>query len=306
MLVRNTSVRRQACARVAVWPARMTRHAARAASARLSTLAMSATLTGLAALIVQVMRIAALTLVTVAGHPAAAATLQISPVMVELGPKDNASGLTLRNPGEQPLYGQVRVYRWTQVDGDDVLSPTQEIVASPPLIQIPAQAEQLVRLVRPAPDAGVGAGAGATPSATASAAERNYRLLIDELSDPGEKPADGVTIRLRYSVPVFVEPPGNSGTPQLKWTLQQDGGGWELAVENIGTRRAQISAVELVDAGGAAHLLNKGLLGYALAGQARRWHVTLPPDTGLGGAMRLRAAVNATPVTASIRIEPRP
>lgn len=272
------------------------------ASATLSALATSATLTGLAARVVPAIRIAALALVTVAGHPAAAATLQISPVMVELGPKDNASGLTLRNPGEQPLYGQVRVYRWTQVDGNDVLSPTQEIIASPPLIQIPAQAEQLVRLVRPAPDA------GATPSATAtaSAAEQNYRLLIDELPDPGEKPADGVTIRLRYSVPVFVEPPGNSGTPQLKWTLQQDSGGWDLAVENTGTRRAQISAVELVDASGAAHLLNKGLLGYALAGQARRWHVTLPPDTGLGGAVRLRAAVNATPVTASIRIEPRP
>jgi fimbrial chaperone protein len=232
-----------------------------------------------------------LALVIAVSHFAKAATLQISPVMVELGSQDNASGLTLRNPGDQPLYGQVRVYRWTQTDGEDVLSPTQEIVASPPLIQIPARAEQLVRLVRPAPAPGSG--------------EQSYRLLIDELPEPGEKPADGVTIRLRYSVPVFVEPPGASGSPQLKWTLQQGSGGWDLVVENTGTRRAQISAVELVDATGTAHLLNKGLLGYALAGQTRRWSITLAPDAGPGGAMSLRAAVNATPVTASIRVEPR-
>ncbi len=279
MLVRDTSVRGSVCARVAVWPAGMSRGVALVVSATLTTLLVPARWVTPLALVVM-------------ARPAVAATLQISPVMIELRPKDHASGLILRNSGGQPLYGQVRVYRWTQVDGDDVLSPTQDIVASPPLIQIPAQAEQLVRLVRPAEDA--------------AASEQSYRLLIDELPEPGEQLADGVTIRLRYSVPVFVEPPGASGSPQLEWTLQRSSDGWDLSVENIGTRRARISVVELVDMGGTAHLLNKGLLGYALAGQVRRWHVTLPPDTGLGGAMSLRAAVNATPVTASIRIEPRP
>jgi fimbrial chaperone protein len=227
-----------------------------------------------------------------ASRCAVAATLQISPVMVELSAKENASGLTLRNPGDQPLYGQVRVYSWSQVDGEDVLSPTEEIVASPPLIQIPAQAEQLVRLVRPVPGA--------------SAAEQSYRLLIDELPDAGDKPADGVTIRLRYSVPVFVEPPGATGIPRLTWSLQRGADGWDLVVENTGARRAQISAVELVDPAGAVHTLNKGLLGYALAGRTRRWRVPLAPDAGLSGAMTIRAAINATPVTASVRVEPRP
>jgi hypothetical protein len=42
----------------------------------------------------------------------------------------------LQNLGEAPVYGQVRVYLWEQKDGDDVLTPTQEVVASPPIIQI--------------------------------------------------------------------------------------------------------------------------------------------------------------------------
>ncbi|MEJ0002852.1 MAG: molecular chaperone [Pararobbsia sp.] len=227
-----------------------------------------------------------------AAHPVAAATLQISPVMVELAAKDKASGLTLRNPGDQPIYGQVRVYTWHQVDGENVLAPTQDIVASPPLIRIPARAEQLVRLVRPAP--------------AADAAEHSYRLLIDELPEPDAGPADGVTIRLRYSVPVFVEPPGIVGTPRLTWSLQRGAKGWDLVVENTGTRRAQISAVELVEAGGTAHSLGRGLLGYALAGRTRRWRVALAPDAALAGTLAIRAAVNAVPVSASVRVEPRP
>lgn len=77
-----------------------------------------------------------------------AATLQISPVMVDMSADANATGITLKNPGEKPLFGQVRVFRWDQASGEDTLTPTQDLVASPPLIQIAAHADQLVRLVR--------------------------------------------------------------------------------------------------------------------------------------------------------------
>ncbi len=45
---------------------------------------------------------------------AQAATLQISPVMVDLQPNESATGMTMINPGDRPLYGQMRVYRWDQ------------------------------------------------------------------------------------------------------------------------------------------------------------------------------------------------
>ena len=38
--------------------------------------------------------------------PAGAATLQISPVMVEMAPQQGASGIMLRNPDAMPVYGQ--------------------------------------------------------------------------------------------------------------------------------------------------------------------------------------------------------
>lgn len=219
---------------------------------------------------------------------AQAATLQISPVMVDLQSSESATGITLRNPGDRPLYGQVRVYRWDQSKQDETLTPTQELVASPPLIQIAAQADQLVRLVR------------TTPAAVAT--EQSYRILIDELPAPDTAATSGVMIRLRYSVPVFVEPAGKATQPLLSWHLGHDGQGWVLRVDNTGQRRAQIAAVQLVDSAGKVYEINKGLLGYALAGRTHQWTVTLPADANMSGAVKVRAAVNSLPAEATVTV----
>lgn len=221
---------------------------------------------------------------------AAAASLQISPVMVELQAGDNASGITLRNAGEAPLYGQVRVFRWDQVNGADTLTPTQDLLASPPLVNVAALAGQLIRLVR----------ANGAPVAS----EESFRILIDELPPPGEAPHSGVLIRLRYSVPVFVEASRSVGSARLAWSLGHTHEGWTLTVENSGARRAQVAAVELVDGAGKTYVINKGLFGYALAKRARRWDVALPPDVDSHGAMKVRAKVNSVSQEAALTVSP--
>lgn len=245
---------------------------------------------GCSDLIAGIRRLLAVWLFTV-GFAAHAATLQISPVTVDLQSNESASGITLRNPGDGPLYGQVRVFRWDQSNGNDTLIPTQELIASPPLIQIGAQADQLVRLVR----------ATSAPVAV----EQSYRVLIDELPPPDTTPANGVTIRLRYSVPIFVEPAGAAGQPVLLWHLAREDHGWVLRVDNTGTKRAQIAAVQLVNGAGKAYEINKGLLGYALAGRTGQWQTSLAPDDDLGGTVKVRAAVNSLPVEAVVIVEQR-
>ncbi|WP_322068683.1 fimbrial biogenesis chaperone [Paraburkholderia bannensis] len=218
---------------------------------------------------------------------AQAATLQISPVMVDLAADANATGLTLRNSGSKPIYGQVRVYRWSQAGGEDALTPTQDVVASPPLIEIGPGAEQLVRLVRTAP--------------AASNVEQSYRILIDELPEPDATPTNGVAIRLRYSVPVFIDPgSGPTGQPNLAWRLHHGDAGWTLEVANSGGRRAQIAGVEIVDGAGHAIPVNKGLLGYALAGSMHQWPLALPVSADLNGPLKVRAAVNAQQTEAAV------
>ncbi|RKP52725.1 fimbrial biogenesis chaperone [Trinickia fusca] len=218
-----------------------------------------------------------------------AATLQVSPVMVEFRPSENASSITLRNPGDHPLYGQVRMFRWDQVNGNDTLTPSQDLIASPPLVEIPPHADQLVRLVR--------------ASATPVAVEQSFRILIDELPPPGEVSVGGVTIRLRYSVPIFIEPPNMAGVPQLAWHLSKSAMGWTLSVDNTGVRRAQIAAVELVNGAGNAYQLNEGLLGYALAGRTVQWNVPLPATLDLSDTVKVRAVVNSLPVKGGITLK---
>jgi len=220
-----------------------------------------------------------------------ASSLQISPVMVDLPSGQAATGISLRNPGDQPLFGQVRVFRWDQSGSDDVLEATDEVVASPPMIRIPAQGEQLVRLIRRE--------SGQAPG------ERSYRVLIDEIPNPENNTASGVTIRLRYSVPVFLEPPGQSGAPQLSWHLQRDAQGWLLRVSNRGNRRGQLSAVQLVTPDGKVHPINQGLLGYALAGKTRQWRVALKEDIDLQAPLKVRANINAQPAEAALSVDPR-
>ena len=140
-------------------------------------------------------------------------TLQISPVMVDMAPQQGASGITLRNPDAMPVYGQVRVYAWEQRDGDDVLLPTDEIQVSPPIIQVP-----------PAANSWCGWCASREPSAI----EKSYRLVIDEIPDPSTPAVNGVVLRLRYSVPVFVAGATPEPRPELSWR-RREGKEWVRA-----------------------------------------------------------------------------
>ncbi len=216
--------------------------------------------------------------------PAHAASLQVSPVTLSFQPGQPALGLTLRNSGDAPLTGQVRVFSWTQNGKDDVLEPVQALVASPPMVLIPQQGEQLVRVVR--------------TDRTPADRELTYRLLIDELPPPqgvasASEVTGGVNFRLRYSLPVFVPMPGAPGEPKLVWSLQQHDGAWYLAASNRGGSHAQLSTVKLLGGGGESFEVSAGLLGYALAGSGREWRLSdrFPPQLAANG-LRVQATVN--------------
>jgi len=154
---------------------------------------------------------------------AQAASLQISPVSINLRANQAASGINLQNLGERPVYGQVRVFAWDQRNGEDVLTPTDELVASPPIIEVGAKGSQTIRLVRKG-----GAAAGAAPGNP----ERTYRLLIDEIPREDEQ-ASGVAIRLQYSVPVFVAPVDEAAAPNLAWSVLRKDNAWVLRVRTV-------------------------------------------------------------------------
>ncbi|AOJ81606.1 pilus assembly protein PapD [Burkholderia sp. MSMB617WGS] len=225
--------------------------------------------------------------VAAATVPAArAATLQISPVTVEMAADNPAAGVMLRNPDARAIYGQVRTFRWSQEQGDDVLVPAPGLVASPPLLQIGGQSEQLVRLVRVAHDK--------------PRAEESYRVLIDELPTRDAPVVNGIAIRLRYSIPVFVAPDTALGPPKLTWRIVRGASGWLLRVANDGGRHAQVASVRLVDDAGKTYEIAPGLLGYALAGSMRQWPLHLDATRIVPRIRKVRATINTQPVEADV------
>lgn len=220
---------------------------------------------------------------------ASAASLQISPVSIDIARNANGAAMTLSNPSNMPLYGQLRVFKWDQQQGIDQLSPTQELAASPPIIQIPPGGEQVVRLVR----------AGGSVEKEAC-----YRILIDEIPDPSSQPRNGVLIRMRYSVPIFVDNGlVQRDRPQLSWTMLRGSDHWRIRVDNSGSLHARLNSVWLIDQKGHRHDIQAGLLGYALPGRHRIWDIDIPAHVDLGNQPVVHATVNSQPSESTARVQ---
>lgn len=215
-----------------------------------------------------------------------AASLQISPVSLDMEPLQGATMIVLRNTGTLPLFGQVRVFDWSQQDGEDVLMPTSELVASPPLLEIQAGESQVVRLVR--------------PDGQVAPHQLTYRLLIDEIPDPAAARVHGVILRMRYSVPVFVHAQrSDMERPELRWQIHQQDGQWQIQASNHSDHYAQIADLRVTDGEGKPLLSHKGLFGYVLAQRARSWAIAA--RTRSEGPFHVRALVNGDDVVTAVQ-----
>ncbi|RXR08385.1 fimbrial biogenesis chaperone [Pseudoxanthomonas composti] len=190
---------------------------------------------------------------------ALAASLQVAPTSLRLSAQETAQGLWLSNTSDAPLHAQVRVFRWRQIEGEDVLEPTEEVAISPPMLQLAPHSQQLVRVVR----------LSEAPAAT----EGSYRVLVDELpvEGAGRQAASGLQFVLRYSVPVFVAPTAAEAAPRLSAQVVVEDGKRMLEVHNTGGMHAQLVDLELAPAAGGSQRIVAGLAGYVLPGTHRRW-----------------------------------
>lgn len=220
---------------------------------------------------------------------AAATIFQVSPVLVEATAGSAAEVLTVTNPSDQPITLQIRVFRWTQEEGRDVLTPSTDVIASPPAMTVKTGGQHLVRIVR----------TGTVPPRV----EEAYRLLIDEIPDPDRTGAGQVTLLLRQSIPVFFGSRARRGA-DLRWQVVRGPAGWALAVANPGDRRQRISDLEVRDAKGTLLQRRPGLVGYALSGAGAFWPLALP--VGYEGPVLIKAASDAGPVHVDLAAQRAP
>jgi fimbrial chaperone protein len=206
----------------------------------------------------------------------AQAALRVQPLSVDVTSPSQSTSITLQNNGSEILSLQLRVFEWSQADGTDRLSPTTEVVASPPVARIAPGSSYTVRIAR-------------TAGAAAAGAEESYRLWIDELPPADARRGEGgqVDVRMRFDLPVFFH--GSDASPALSWNARKSGGDLVLEATNSGSRHARIEGLKLRE-GEDVVSFGEGLNGYVLAHSIRQW--TAP--AGSAGAL---AGSDATVVT---------
>jgi fimbrial chaperone protein len=201
------------------------------------------------------------------GAPALASTVVIWPVDPVIKPGEQATAIWLENTGDKPVTLQVRSFIWSQAEGDDALAPQDDVVASPPIVSVQPGKRQLVRVIRRVvPVAG-------------TAAERSYRLIIDELptattpGDPGSASAR-LAVQMRYSIPLFTyaaDPAAQQ--PNLLTAIRATNDGRILEIRNTGTLHARLTDLRVVT-NGREQMVKPGLAGYVLPGATVRFQMS--------------------------------
>lgn len=234
-------------------------------------------------------RMAATLAILVAGAalstPATAGSFRVNPVQINLPADRQSTTLTITNSDSSPVSVRVQGYAWTQRGGEDVYTPTGNVIVSPPIFTIPGGKTQLVRI--------------GLKSRTAAGA---YRVIFEEI--PREKPVEGqVQVNLRLNLPLYVLPKGG-GKADLSWAAWRDSSG-NLVVEgrNRGNLHDQVLQLEADD--GTGRLVLSKQMGVVLPGSARNWKIGKRPDLKTGTPLTLTVRSPAGETQTRIVVEQR-
>jgi fimbrial chaperone protein len=198
-----------------------------------------------------------------AGGLAAASTLGIAPIRIELSSSVGIAVLTVRNPGDAPVVVQARPAAWSQQDGQDQHDETHDLLVTPPLFTLPTKGHQIVRVAllrKPDP-----------------ARELDYRLVLSEVPLASAPEMNGLRTVLRITLPVFVAAQEPS-SPELTWrhTWLADGT-LQIEAQNHGNSHVQIADFE-VTADHADSALHADAARYILPGSRGHWQLQATAD----------------------------
>ena len=222
-----------------------------------------------------------------------ATNLGVNPVRVTLSDKQKMSTLTVRNDGAEPVPMQLEVLNWSKEEGNDVFTPTRELIVNPPIFTIPAGGSQLIRVgLRGAPD---------------TQRELTYRIIMQELPPPPDPDFNGTKMLMRVSLPVFVLPKV-AAKPLLSWqAVRTSDGALKISLTNDGNSHIQIINFSLTKPGSAQPWITQQTSDYVLIGQSFDWILPANADYSIpksGAIIQLFAQTDARDIEAEILVLP--
>ena len=219
------------------------------------------------------------------GVPAHAGSLKVNPVHINLPAGSQSTSLKMTNGGAVETSVRVTTFGWSQVDGRDVYTPTDNVIVSPPIFTIPAGKTQLVR---------IGLRSRGGPGA--------YRVIFEEI--PAQRPVGGqIQVTLKLNLPLYLLPPGG-GKTDVSWKAWRDQSG-EMVVEgrNRGSLHSQVTQLSAQLPAGL-QLLSKDM-GVLLPGSARQWKIGKRSDFAVGAPLLLKVRSSGGETQSQIVVEQR-
>lgn len=204
----------------------------------------------------------------------ALAQVAVSPVRIDLSDEHTKDVIHITNQDATTKSFEVELVAWSQTDDRrEVYTPTEDILAVPPLFSLEPGEQQIVR---------IGMMTGADPSV-----ERSYRMFVTELAPPqAEKvQATGVNLRLRLGIPVFVAPKALPYATLEHFDSMQIEDQLFLHLRNRGNTHVKVSEVRYLAPGMAEPEIESAVI-YILAGQTGYVPVVLA-DGRRGGKVTL-------------------
>lgn len=210
---------------------------------------------------------------------AAVSGIRVSPTRLQVVASQSGTELQVTNLTRNEIAMQISVFEWSQKDGQMVLTPTRDILFSPPITKVESGDEQTVRFkVRRGADRDN---------------ERAYRVYIEQLLPPEQVRSNN--FKLKFGVPFFL----SSIIPQqpaYEVNIERDSGQVELSMKNDSKFHLKVSGIAAYDVNadqGSVNLVEDKLSlpaeltygsSYLLPGSTSKWVLELPnvsPDMPL-------------------------
>jgi fimbrial chaperone protein len=205
-----------------------------------------------------------------AGFTAAHASLNVSPVRVNLSDSHTKDVIQITNQEDSAKSYEVEVVAWSQTnERREVYSPTEDILAVPPLFSLEPGETQLIRV-------------GMLTDADANT-ERSYRMFITEIAPPEPEKVEstGITMRLQIGIPVFVAPAAEPTTTLDFIDYLQIEEQLFVQFRNSGNTHIKVTEVSY-SAPGSAEKTTSPAVTYILAGKTGYLPVKLPSGDQVG------------------------
>lgn len=231
--------------------------------------------------------LAGLLIAVLAVAQAQASQVSIRPLGLTFEADRSVETFRVRNPGRDPVTVQLEAFSWSQGRHGDELSPTRELLITPPIFTLPPSATQLVRVgLRRAPD----------PDR-----ELSYRVRFTEVPPPRKPGFTGLAVTLQVSVPVFVEPSVSTAAAP-RWHARMDGDGRvDLTVENRGNAHLKLTEVGVLVEG--AEIGRARLLKYVLPGRSRALTVPVSRSVSPGTNLEIEARTGRSAQSFRVRVD---